>query len=33
MLKKELASIDPLNITPMEAINILYDLKQKAKEN
>ncbi len=29
---KRLEDIDPLNITPMEAINILYELKELSKE-
>ncbi len=32
ILKEELEKIDPLNITPMEAINKLYELKEIAKE-
>ncbi len=32
VLVEALDSIDPLNITPMEALNTLYDLKQKSKE-
>lgn len=31
-IEEELASIDPLNITPMEAMNILYRLKELEKE-
>ena len=31
-LKKKLESLDPLNMTPMEALNYLYDLKRN-KEN
>ena len=32
VLKEELDLIDPLNMTPMEAINKLYELKQKSKD-
>ena len=32
LILKELESIDPLNITPIDAINILYSLKEKQKE-
>ncbi len=32
ILKEELDEMDPLNMTPMEAINALYNLKQKAKD-
>ena len=31
-LKKELANMDPLNMTPMEALNYLYELKRKAQK-
>ena len=31
-LKEELAQLDPLNMTPMEALNKLYELKQKSAE-
>ncbi len=31
-VEKELEDIDVLNITPMEAINILYELKDKSKD-
>ena len=31
-IEEELASIDPLNVTPMEAMNILYRLKELEKE-
>ncbi len=30
-LKEELEKIDPFNITPIDALKILYDLKEKAK--
>jgi len=33
LILKELESIDPLNITPIDAINILYSLKEKQKES
>lgn len=32
-LKERLAEIDPLKITPLEAMNILYELKQTSKED
>ena len=31
-LKEELDMIDPLRITPIEALNILYKLKEISKE-
>ena len=31
--KNPLEDIDPLNITPIEALNILYDLKEKYNKN
>ena len=31
LLEEKLSEIDPLNITPMEEINILYDLKEMIK--
>ena len=30
-LKKKLENIDPLNMTPIEALNFLYELKKNAK--
>ena len=30
---EEVAKLNPLEMTPMEAINVLYDLSKKAKEN
>lgn len=33
LLKQELDKIDPLNITPIEAINIIYELKNISKKN
>ena len=33
LLKEELKKIDPLNLTPMEALNKLYELTIKIKEN
>ena len=32
LLKERLETIDPLKVTPMEAINILYELKEISKE-
>ena len=32
MIKKELDKIDPLNMTPIDALNYLYDLKNKMKK-
>lgn len=32
LVEKELEKINPIEITPMEALNILYQLKQKLKE-
>ncbi len=31
-IEEELKKIDPLSITPLDALNILYDLKQKIKD-
>lgn len=31
ILKEKLDAIDPLKVTPLEALNILYDLKQESK--
>lgn len=33
IIKEKLKDIDPLNLTPMEAINILYELKQDLKRD
>ena len=30
-LKEELEKIDPFNITPIDALKVLYDLKEKSK--
>ena len=30
-LEKKLKEIDPMNITPMEALNLLYELKKESK--
>ena len=32
IIKKTINSIDVLNTTPIEALNILFDLKQKIKK-
>ena len=32
LLKERLETIDPLKVTPMEAINILYELKEISKK-
>ncbi len=33
IIEQELEKINPVEITPIEALNILYDLKQKSKNN
>ena len=33
IIKKELDKIDPLNMTPIDALNYLYDLKKKIKKD
>ena len=32
ILKEEIDKIDPLNTTPMDALRILFDLKNKSKD-
>ena len=32
-IEESLEKIDPLEMTPMEALNYLYDLKKEMKEN
>ena len=32
-IEKEIKNINPLEMTPIEAINFLYKLKQEIKEN
>ena len=32
-IEKELEKINPLKITPLEALNILYQLKEEMKKN
>ena len=32
ILEEKLSEIDPLNMTPMEALNTLYELKESTKQ-